>query len=256
MGTENELHWLGRPIAKPEDAHGLETKAAIHEFNHKLPRHQAEQKAYDEYVHENHVGAAAHHLSGMKAAQASGHMEEARKHGVLYEMHINALGHAAHQPVPLEVQAKAAEGGEPVYKFKPHSGDVHVLTKFEEMAKSQRCQWMSTESTKQRCGNPASIKVGGRSYCYIHARKLTDRKPGAAAGHKSDIPGLAKSTQERLHGLYKSLADIVMSEKMKKSAPPGFSEETMHKLKDKHGTESAFKIAWAAYEKHKAKNPE
>lgn len=34
-----------------------------------------------------------------------------------------------------------------------------------------------------------------------------------------------------------------------KSAPPGWSEETMHKLKRKHGVESAFKIAWAAYKK-------
>jgi hypothetical protein len=32
-------------------------------------------------------------------------------------------------------------------------------------------------------------------------------------------------------------------------SPPGFSEETMHKLKRKHGETSAFKIAWSQYEK-------
>lgn len=36
-----------------------------------------------------------------------------------------------------------------------------------------------------------------------------------------------------------------------KSAPPDFSEEQMHKLKDKYGTESAFKIAWTIHNKKK-----
>lgn len=34
-------------------------------------------------------------------------------------------------------------------------------------------------------------------------------------------------------------------------APPGFDEDTMHELKQKHGTESAFKIAWSSYNKGK-----
>ncbi len=37
--------------------------------------------------------------------------------------------------------------------------------------------------------------------------------------------------------------------KMQAVAPPGFGEDTMHKLKQKHGTESAFKIAWSSYNK-------
>ena len=36
-------------------------------------------------------------------------------------------------------------------------------------------------------------------------------------------------------------------------APPGFSEDTMHSLKRKHGTESAFKIAWSTYNKSHGK---
>jgi hypothetical protein len=46
------------------------------------------------------------------------------------------------------------------------------------------------------------------------------------------------------------------SEDLSKVAPPGFSEETMHELKRKHGVESAFKIAWAAHKKLKAKKSE
>jgi hypothetical protein len=38
-------------------------------------------------------------------------------------------------------------------------------------------------------------------------------------------------------------------EDLAKTAPPGFSEETMHELKRKYGEESAFKIAWAAHKK-------
>jgi len=38
---------------------------------------------------------------------------------------------------------------------------------------------------------------------------------------------------------------------MHATAPPGFSEETMHKLKRKHGTKSAFKIAWSQHNQGK-----
>ncbi len=41
---------------------------------------------------------------------------------------------------------------------------------------------------------------------------------------------------------------------LQKVAPPGFSEKTMHELKAKHGTESAFKIAWAAHNKKTGKS--
>ncbi len=54
---------------------------------------------------------------------------------------------------------------------------------------------------------------------------------------------------------------LARSEYLEKKAPPGFSEETMHKLKQEHGVESAFKIAWAAHNKktketEKAMTPE
>ena len=49
--------------------------------------------------------------------------------------------------------------------------------------------------------------------------------------------------------------DVQKSE-LEKTAPPGFSEATMHRLKAKYGTESAFKIAWAAHRRHQAKKAE
>jgi hypothetical protein len=48
----------------------------------------------------------------------------------------------------------------------------------------------------------------------------------------------------------------VESPELAKVAPPGFSEATMHALKAKHGVESAFKIAWSAYEKGQHKKAE
>ena len=44
---------------------------------------------------------------------------------------------------------------------------------------------------------------------------------------------------------------VQKSEALDKVAPPGFSEDTMHKLKARYGEESAFKIAWAAHNKIK-----
>lgn len=43
-------------------------------------------------------------------------------------------------------------------------------------------------------------------------------------------------------------------EHLGKSAPPGFSEDAMYKLKAKYGVESAFKIAWAAHNKKLGKS--
>lgn len=52
----------------------------------------------------------------------------------------------------------------------------------------------------------------------------------------------------------KSVVELAKAELIKVS-PPGFSEDTMHKLKREHGVESAFKIAWSAYNKTHGKKP-
>ncbi len=52
--------------------------------------------------------------------------------------------------------------------------------------------------------------------------------------------------------------DVQKSERpdFNKEAPPGFSEGTMLALKEKHGEDKAFQIAWAAHNKHKKKSAE
>lgn len=127
MSKHTYGHWQGRPIADPEDVHDLEQRAAIHEFNDKMPRHEAEEHAYVNYVKEKRLEAAAHHLAGMKAAHGTGNMDEARKHGVMYELHLKALGLNPAGPVPPEVSAKAQRLDDKLYHFKPHAADLYAL---------------------------------------------------------------------------------------------------------------------------------
>ena len=125
-----DIHaWLGRPIASEKHALDLDRFAAVNEFHHKQPRHIAEDNAYKQYTHEQHVEAAAHHLAGMKAAHGAGAMDSARKHGLRYELHLKKLGHDKYGPVPPEIQARheSSMHDGSSYEFKHHTGDEFLL---------------------------------------------------------------------------------------------------------------------------------
>lgn len=120
--------WLGRPILDPTHHQDLETRAAMNEFHHKMPRHEAEQRAHDDYVKEQRERAAAHHLAGMKASMATGNHEDARRHWALYDLHLKALGKESVGAIPPEIEKRMMEDGDkPVYKFKAHKGDLYAL---------------------------------------------------------------------------------------------------------------------------------
>jgi hypothetical protein len=121
--------WLGRPIVDHGHVQDLETRAAMNEFGHKMPRHQAEQVAHDSYVQEQRERAAAHHLAGMKAAMATGNHEDAKKHWALYDMHLKSLGKESIGAVPPEIEKRMMEetGEKPLYRFKAHKGDLYAL---------------------------------------------------------------------------------------------------------------------------------
>lgn len=127
--------WAGRQILEDGHAQELDQHAATLEFDHKLSRGQAEQEAHGQYTKEQHAKAAAHHLMSMKAAQGAGSMDEARKHGVLYGLHLKALGEDPYGPVPAKVKSHVdSPDREHVYKFKPHKADSFLLG--DEEAKS------------------------------------------------------------------------------------------------------------------------
>lgn len=118
--------WNGRDIAKDEDAHDLDSRAAIYEFKHRMKREDAEHRAHHEYKQDRHREAAAYHLQGMKAAQGSGSQEEGRKHGLMYQLHMKALGLDPMAAVPHEIQS-LADKQDKFYNFRPHRSDVFLL---------------------------------------------------------------------------------------------------------------------------------
>lgn len=130
MDDKKNLFWLGNKIVHPSHADELEHNAALFEFEHGIPRKEAEARAYDDYRKSHHRDGASHHLRGMRAAQASGDLEEARKHGIAFAMHMEALGHDPMDEVPEEIRA-LAEGDDkkPFAKFKAHKGDSFFLDK-------------------------------------------------------------------------------------------------------------------------------
>lgn len=152
--------WLERYPTHSQDAfHDLEQRAAINEFDSKLPRLDAEKKAHGDYMQEQHAKAAAHHLTGMKAAQGAGNMEEAKKHYTMYSHHAKALGHDPYGPVPESIRLQAeAPDRKSVYRFAAHPADMFVtesLNKHSEelgtetLSKNLRRLWTTAKLALQ-----------------------------------------------------------------------------------------------------------
>ena len=122
--SKPKAKWLEKyDISSPDHVNDLETQSAIHEFNHKLPRHEAEKKAYDDYVRDRTLEAAAHHLAGMRAAQGAGDMDAARQHGTMYTLALKQLGHPEVGEVPTEITNKMKHEPSKLYRFKGHDSD-------------------------------------------------------------------------------------------------------------------------------------
>jgi len=134
--TSVKMHeWQGRTILHPSHANELERESALLEYGHKLPRDQAEDQAHKAYVKKHREAAAAHHLKGAQAAQAVGDTESAKKHGIMYSLHVKALGH---EPVgPVHPDIKAAGADKSPYKFKAHKSDLYALDEMKPKGNSE-----------------------------------------------------------------------------------------------------------------------
>lgn len=120
--------WQDRVILAAEHGPELDQRAAELEFKERMHRDAAEAQAYREYRKKHHTAAAAHHLRGMKAAQGSGDMDEARKHGAMYELHMSKLGDDPwREPSPELKAAMGAQDRQAAHKFKAHHGDAFVV---------------------------------------------------------------------------------------------------------------------------------
>lgn len=125
--TDKAKQWCGRPVLSDTDLDHLERGAALYEFRDGLSRQDAEAKSYEDYAQEHGHAAAAHHLLGMRAAQATGDLKTAALHGSAYHLHMTALGYDPLDAVPSKVSALVeAEGREPHLKFKGHKADALV----------------------------------------------------------------------------------------------------------------------------------
>lgn len=183
MANINTAKWLERDILDPDHQHQLERAAAIHEFGpNKLPRQDAEERAYQEYMAERRRDACAHHFQGMKAAQAVGNMEAARQHGALYDLHMKALGYDTMAAPPPEIASRTKNEANPnIYKFKAHKGDYFALPKesgeekpAESVVKSEEPLDKSEESKSKSCSRcHGKKKISRYSYRYkgIHHTK-------------------------------------------------------------------------------------
>jgi hypothetical protein len=124
MSKPSTHKWNGKTILSQDHIPDLEHDAAINEFEHGMPREDAEAEAYRTYRTKYHTEAAAHHLRGLRAAQASGDLDEAQKHGTVYALHLGELGHDPMDAVPASVKALVdGEDRKPQYKYKTHKAD-------------------------------------------------------------------------------------------------------------------------------------
>jgi hypothetical protein len=136
MGKSSE--WVSganrRYILSAEDVPELERDAGVNEFVQKRPRDEAESEAYSSYRRKHHVQAAAHHLAMMKAAAASGSHKDAKKHSLVYGLHIKELGFDPNDSrVPDEIQSLMSDPKKnPGLRFQAHKGDAFLLNKSDE----------------------------------------------------------------------------------------------------------------------------
>lgn len=120
--------WQNRPILHEDHKRDLDANSAIGEFISKIPKLDAENKAYDEYKRKHTQEAAAWHLQGMRSAQSSGDSDAMKKHGAMYSMHVKQLGLDPYGPVPPEIASVVSNPKrDKVYKFKAHRGDSFLL---------------------------------------------------------------------------------------------------------------------------------
>lgn len=138
MGKSAE--WVNGPnrryVLSAEDIPELEREAGVHEFVNKKPREEAEQNAYDSYRRKHHLEAAAHHLSMMRAAGASGSYNDAKKHKLVYDMHLQQLGYdPSDHNVPDDIKNFMNDPhNNPGLRFKAHKGDAFLLNKSEPLS--------------------------------------------------------------------------------------------------------------------------
>lgn len=120
-------NWKDNIIVDDKDKEALEYASAKNEFIRKMPRIEAEQKAYSDYKKQKHLEAASHHLSGLREAASKGDRESGEKHHALLILHRQALGeNPDSEPGPNISSGKQTKEW---VKFKNHINDILLSKK-------------------------------------------------------------------------------------------------------------------------------
>lgn len=222
--------WQGKPILDPDHAHDLEQRAALHEFQGKLDRKSAEDQAHGDYRREHHQTGAAFHLQGMRAGQASGHMDEAKKHGAMYALHLKALGHDPYGEVPPEIKTRAdKEDREKLYRFKAHKSDLFLLDGDDKPSSEKPMQ--KSESKCPQCKKDSMHVVLGRRECRNCDTEPKARRAMEGASRATSAGPEAKATLKTK----KSEKESAMADAENETTP----DQKLRKFWDeKHETEA------------------
>lgn len=141
--------WLGKyPVTDTAHMDGLDQLAGVNELSHKMPRHQAEKAAHEQYKKEQLIEASAHHYAGMLAAHGAGDMDAAHKHGAMYALNTKALGgDPIGEPLP-EVMTAVKNNPAKVYRFKAHKGDAFAMPPTEEAPPTVKPKFQNERDVK------------------------------------------------------------------------------------------------------------
>jgi hypothetical protein len=120
--------WQGKyPMSDTTHEADLQMRSDIYEHMHRMPRHEAQARAHEDYRKDQIAKAAAHHWNGMKASHAAGNDEAAKKHGVMYALALHQLGHKDLLSPPPEVLEHAKDPKSEIARFKAHPGDAYSM---------------------------------------------------------------------------------------------------------------------------------
>lgn len=152
MATKKaSIIWQGHPAKDENHVRDLDLRAAIFQFHHGLDRTAAEERVKHEDRVERHRAAAAHHLDGLRAANAVGNTEDAAKHHSFYSLHLKALGLDPAGPVPSEVQRhRESDERSHAYKFKASPDDQFLVNPVQDNAPVQETLGKSETFTKRQ----------------------------------------------------------------------------------------------------------
>lgn len=192
-----------RYVLRPDDVGDLERESGVAEYVGRNPRDKAEDMAYGDYTKKHHTQAAAHHLAHMRGSQANGNYSDAKRHKILYDMHLKQLGlDSSSGKVPEEIAQHMNNPDAPrPMKFKPHSADSFFLN--DEKSAPQELSKAEVAAKLAKMLNRVLAKsVAIATGHHDIAPGVAKPKERAVQGYNVQLPGKRKATpNERRRGL-------------------------------------------------------